>query len=91
MPTIAVMQKIDGERILEALREAGDKLGNSDGEMILDFSAVRRVEPKAIAALEELAALAEQKKVKLALRGVNVDVYKVFKLVKLAHRFTFLN
>ncbi len=91
MPTIAVMQKIDGERILEALHEAGDKLGNSDGEMILDFSAVRRVEPKAIAALEELAALADQKKVKLALRGVNVDVYKVFKLVKLAHRFTFLN
>ncbi len=88
---IAVLQKVDGQRVVQALHEAAEKLETSNGEMILDFSNVPRVEPNAIAALEQLAGLAEQKKVKLTLRGVNVDVYKVLKLVKLAPRFTFLN
>jgi anti-anti-sigma regulatory factor len=91
MPTIAVLHKVEGEHVVQTLREAGEKVETANGEMILDFSAVRRVEPSAVIALEELAAVAEQKHVKLTLRGVNVDVYKVLKLVKLAPRFTFLN
>ncbi len=91
MPTIAVLHKVDGERLVQALHEAGEKVETSNGELVLDFSGVQRIDPSAIAALEELAALAEKKQVKLTLRGVNVDVYKVLKLVKLAPRFTFLN
>ncbi len=90
MPTVAELHQVDGEHVVEALHEAGEKLATASGEMILDFSSVRRVEPSAIKALEELAALADQKHVKLVLRGVNVDVYKVLKLVKVASRFTFL-
>ena len=40
--------------------------------------------------LEELASIADDKAVKLVLRGVNVDIYKVLKLVKLTSRFSFL-
>ena len=35
-------------------------------------------------------SIADEKGVKVVLRGVNVDVYKVLKLVKLASRFSFL-
>ena len=41
--------------------------------------------------MEELARLADEKAVKIVLRGVNVDVYKVLKLVKLSPRFNFVN
>ncbi len=91
MPTIAVLHKVDGKRLAQSLHEAGEKVETSSGELVLDFSGVQRIDPSAIAALEELAALAEKKQMKLTLRGVNVDVYKVLKLVKLAPRFTFLN
>lgn len=81
---------IDGERVVPALQEAGAKLDNADGEVVLDFSSVCRIDPAALRALEQLAGTADAKTVKLALRGVNVDVYKVLKLVKLAPRFSFL-
>ena len=35
--------------------------------------------------------MADAKTVKVVLRGVNVDVYKVLKLVKLTPRFSFVN
>ena len=41
--------------------------------------------------MEEFAGIADEKGVKVALRGVNVHVYKVLKLVKLASRFSFVN
>ncbi len=90
MPMTAVLLKIDVERIVPALRSAREKLDSAEGELVLDFSGVRRIETGALQELEQLAAAAEIKSVKLALRGVSVDVYKVLKLVKLAQRFSFL-
>lgn len=87
----AVWLKIDEERAVQALQEAGDKLDHADGEVMIDFSAVRRIDPSVLKALEEFANKADDKAVKVALHGVNVDVYKVLKLVKLAQRFTFAN
>ncbi len=81
---------IDGERLIPALQEAGTKLDNADGEVVLDFSSVRRLDPAVLKAMEDLAGIADEKAVKLALRGVDVDIYKVLKLVKLAPRFSFL-
>jgi anti-anti-sigma regulatory factor len=86
---IAVWLKIDEERVVEALREAGGKLDSVEGEVALDFSAVRRIDSSAVGALETFAGLADDKGVKVVLRGVNVGVYKVLKLVKLASRFSF--
>ena len=57
--------------------------------MVLDFSAVRRIDPNAVKALEELAGLADDRSVKVVLRAVNMDIYRVLKLLKLAPRFSF--
>jgi anti-anti-sigma regulatory factor len=86
----AVELKIDGEFLVPALQEVLEKLDSADGEVALNFSSVRRIDPTGLRALETLAGSAEQKGVKVVLRGVNVGVYKVLKLMKLASRFSFL-
>jgi len=69
--------------------EAVEQVKNAAGEVVLDFSSVPRVDPKAVEALERLADLAEGRSVRLALRSVHGDVYKVLKLLKLSERFSF--
>jgi anti-anti-sigma regulatory factor len=87
MARTAVLLNIDEKRVISALQEAGKNLTAADGETVLDFSSVRRVDASALRALEEFARVAD----KVVLRGVSVDVYKVLKLVKLTRRFSFLN
>jgi anti-anti-sigma regulatory factor len=87
---IAERLEVDGERVVHALQEAGEKLDRADGEVVLDFSSVRRIDPGAVREMERLADIADDKAVKVVLRGVNIDIYKVLKLVKLAPRFSFL-
>ncbi len=89
MAMIAVWLKIDEESLAHALQDAGEKLDGVEGEVALDFSSVRRIDPGALRAMEEFARLADEKAVKVVLRGVNVSVYKVLKLVKLTSRFSF--
>jgi anti-anti-sigma regulatory factor len=91
MAMIAVWLKIDEERVVQALQEAGKKLDGVEGEVVLDFSSVRRIDASAVRAMEGFADTADDKAVKVALRGVNVGVYKVLKLVKLASRFSFVS
>jgi len=91
MATIAVFLNIDGERIIPTLQEAGEKLDSAEGEAVLDFSSVLRIDASALRAMEDFARIADEKAVKVVLRGVNVDVYKVLKLVKLTRRFSFVN
>jgi anti-anti-sigma regulatory factor len=90
MAIIAEWLKIDEERVVQNLQEAREQLDSADGELVLDFSSLRRIDPSALRAIEELAGRADDKSVKVVLRGVNVDIYKVLKLVKLAPRFSFL-
>lgn len=90
MSNIAVLLNIDEKRVVPALREAADGLDGS-GEAVLDFSSVRRIDSAALRALEEFARVADDKAVKIVLRNVSVDVFKVLKLVKLTHRFSFVN
>jgi anti-anti-sigma regulatory factor len=89
MATIAVWLNIDGRGVGAVLEEAGKKLDGSEGEVIVDFGSVGRIDLGALRAMEGFASLADGKAVKVVLRGVNVDVYKVLKLVKLAPRFSF--
>jgi anti-anti-sigma regulatory factor len=91
MATTAVIVKIGEEGIAPELRDAAAKLGKVEGETVLDFSSVRRIDPAALRALEDLARAADEKAVKVVIRGANVDVYKVLKLVKLTRWFSFLN
>jgi len=90
MTTSPVWHEIDGERVADSLQETCEKLNGDAGNVSLDFSSVRRIDPGALKALEELATLADEKSVKIALRAVNVDIYRVLKLMKLAPRFSFV-
>ncbi len=91
MSSVAVIHKIDPNRLAEGLQEALVSLNDSAPELVLDFSDVQRVKPDALKELESLAKRAEEKSVRPVLRGVNVDVYKVLKLARLTSRFTFAN
>lgn len=91
MAMTAVFLNIDDQRVVPALQEAGEKLDGTQGETVLDFSSVRRIDSSALRALEQFARLADEKAVKVVLRGVNADVYKVLKLMKLTRRFSFVN
>ena len=73
----------------ELIEQALAKLDGAGGEVVLDFSSVRRIDPSAIEAMERLAGAADDRAVKVAVRGVHVDVYKVLKLVNLTPRFSF--
>lgn len=91
MAMIAVFLNIDETHLVTTLQEASRKLDSAEGEIVLDFSSVRRIDAGALHAMEELAHMADEGSVKVVLRGINVDVYKVLKLVKLTRRFSFLN
>ncbi len=81
--------KVDGTRVALALQEACEKLTGAGGELALDFSGVRRIDASALKAMEQLAGSASAKSGKVVLHGVDVNVYKVLKLVGLAPRFAF--
>jgi anti-anti-sigma regulatory factor len=85
----AVWLVIDERCVVPALQEAGEKLDGVEGEVVLDFVSVRRIDSRALRAIEEFASKADRKGTKVSLCGVNIDVYKVLKLVKLTSRFAF--
>lgn len=89
MAMIAECIELEKERVVAALDEALQKLDAVDHEMVLDLSSLQRMDAGGLRALEALAAAAEKKSIKLGLRGVSVEVYKVLKLMKLAPRFSF--
>jgi ABC-type transporter Mla MlaB component len=90
MTMTTMFLEIQSESIAECLIDARNQL-NGASETILDFSAVQRIDSQTLRALEELLDLADDKSTKIALQGVNVDIYKVLKLVRLAPRLSFLN
>jgi anti-anti-sigma regulatory factor len=82
--------EIDGEHAVQGLQTARQALESSAADVTLNFASLRRIDPSALRALEELAGVADEKAVRVMLRGVNVNIYKVLKLVKLTSRFSFL-
>jgi anti-anti-sigma regulatory factor len=91
MSTTEMFLSIEEERMVAALQEVAAGLDGSAGEAVLDFSSVRRIDSSTLQALQDLVRVAEDRGVKVVLRGVNVDVYKVLKLVNLTQRFSFLH
>ena len=87
----ALFVKVNDERVVACLQEAASSIDGAQGETVLDFSSVRRIDSGALRALEDFARVCDEKAVKIVLRGVSVDVYKVLKLVKLTQRFSFVN
>ena len=90
MATNTAWLKVEEDRIAQTLEEARGKLNGEESEVVLDFSSVRRIGPSVVQAMESLANTMNGNASRIALRGVNVDVYKVLKLTQLASRFSFL-
>ncbi|HZD32361.1 MAG TPA: STAS domain-containing protein [Candidatus Angelobacter sp.] len=80
---------VDGDHIAESLQRAQAKSASGEGNLVLDFTGVRRIDPSGVSALEEIVNAGEPAKVVLV--GVNVTVYKVLKLAKLGGRLSFIN
>ncbi|HLZ39622.1 MAG TPA: STAS domain-containing protein [Candidatus Sulfotelmatobacter sp.] len=89
MATITVFLSVDEPHAASALQQATGRIEGESGELVVDFSTVRRIDASGLRALEQFANAADAKAVKVVLRGVNVNLYKTLKLVKLAHRFSF--
>lgn len=80
---------LDEQHASSALKDAADRLEGERGEVVLDLSAVRRIDSAALLALDQFAEVAHKKGVKVVLRGASVPLYRTLKLVKLARRFSF--
>ena len=91
METNVVRLTIENEHPAAGFDEALKKLDGAGGELDLDLSPVQRIDSQALRRLEELAAAAEEKSVKVVLHGVHVDVYRVLKLMRLSGRFVFVS
>ncbi len=91
MATSAVWIKADGANFAQKLGQLCAELADVNGEVIVDLSSVHRVGTDELKALEQLANKAREKEKKVALRGVNVGIYKVLKVAKLTTHFSFLN
>jgi len=91
METTIVSLKLNGADVVTALQAAAEKLERMKGDMILDFSTVRRLDPAALSAMSDFADAADERPVNIILRGVNVDVYRVLKLAQLTQRFSMVS
>jgi len=80
---------LDEKQLVPVLQDLSQKLDRTGNELVLDFSAVHWIDSKAVLAIDDLAQKADEKSVRVVLRGVNVDVYKVLKLVKLTPKLSF--
>lgn len=91
MATNPTIVNIDQQRVTATVDQAARKLDSAEKEVVLDFSSVRRISASDVRQLEEFAHAADEKKVKVLLRGVNVDIYKALKLTRLTREFWFVN
>ena len=90
MPTVATVIKVEEAHVTRDLQETCERLQGDESEVVLDLSSVWRIDTAGVNALAQLATRAEEKGVKLMLRGVSVEVYKVLTLMNLAPRFSFV-
>jgi anti-anti-sigma regulatory factor len=86
-----VIQTLDEGSIASSLKNVVQNLKPDDRDLVLDFSSVRRIDSGALSALQAIAHQADEIKVKVVLRGVNVDLYKTLTLMRLTRQFSFEN
>ena len=89
--TTSEVLRVDAQQPLKILQEAQEKVANNKTDVTLDLSAMKKVDPALLQALEGLAILAGNNHVNVALRGADVGVYKVLKLARLASQFSFVD
>ena len=77
------------ERAEPLIRAALERVEAAQQDVVLDLSAVRRLDPDALRQMQELAARTRARSVNVVLQGVGIEVYKVLKLIALTGQFTF--
>ena len=84
--------RVDAGDVTRSLGQAHAAVEQQEAssELLLDFTAVRRLDAAAVRALREVWAVAAGRDVKLTARAVPVDVYKVLKLAGIADRISFM-
>jgi anti-anti-sigma factor len=85
------VQSADELNLAVVLEQAAKNLEPGGEEVTLDLSRVLKIDSGALRAFQYLAHRAEEKKIKIVLRAVNVNVYKAFKLARLSRCFSFVN
>lgn len=88
MTAIATVIKFDERQLAERLGEAEALLDSVDGEISLDFSAVRQIDASELRALKHFCDVTQDQGVTLSLHGVEAGVYRVLKLAKLTSRLS---
>ena len=91
MQTNPLFLSIDEPNVVSALESAAKNLDNNQEQLELDLSAIRRIDSRGLQALQDFAHRADEKKVKVTLNGVHVNVYKTFKVARLTRHFSFVN
>ena len=90
MTTNPVCIRLAPDCLLQGLQgEVMAAIQTVEGELDLDLAAVLRIDSAVARALEQLAAAADQRGIRVRLRRSNVDVYKALLLLGLVRRFTF--
>ena len=89
MTTNGTWFKVNEKHTSQDLQADVNSIDRGDSELVIDCSELARLDTRAIATLEALSKKADEHRVKVVLHGVNVDVYKVLRLIKLAPRFSF--
>jgi len=84
MSTSVVELELGASDVPQNLRELCLRLSDQGGAVILDLSAVSRMDAGAIVAIQEFVRVANDKGVTVELRGVSIHLYKVLKLANLA-------
>lgn len=90
METASVVA-VEEASLISLLEKTGQSSQNTRGELVLDFSAVRRIDAAGLRVLEEFARSAGEKELNVILRGVQVDLYKALKLIGLTDQFSFVS
>ena len=91
METNTAFLIIDEGNLISGFGKAGETLDGANQQLGVDLSCVRRIDSAGLNAIQYFAHLADETKVKVVLRGVNVNVYKVLKLARLTRHFLFAN
>ena len=86
-----VVHSVDELSLPAFLEQALKNLEPGGEEVALDLCRVPKIDSGTLRAFQDLAHRAEEKKVKVVLQAVNVNVYKTFKLARLSRCFSFVS
>lgn len=79
------------QRLMISLEKAAQNLERHEGEIVIDFSSVRRIGTNGLMYMEALSTSPRERNATIVLQNVGVDVYRILRLLKLNQGFSFVN